>query len=899
MKNKTVTIPIEDKEIILETGELAKQADGAILVKCGGTVLLITVVKSKTERGGLDFLPLLVDVEERMYAAGKIPGGFIKREGRPRDDAILAARLIDRPIRPLFPNDYRNEVQIIGTILSVDHINPFDNLAIIGASAALTVSDIPFLGPIGAVRVGYLDEKYIMNPTFEQLENSSLNLIIAGTKEDIIMIEAEADEVSEEVLIGAIEAAKLIINIQIDKQIEFSNMVRKVNNKLVDIAREPLLKAVKIEDANTRQGEISKIKKESISKAIQFASDELKEDWEEKISDMEDSLRKLEKELMEDFLYLKLVETLKEKILDAFLIEDVEERNDTLTEIKNQAKEEITNQWLEYQKTIVKFIKQIEKDVAREFLSDKILNFVQEPMSDIIKIEDAEERKAMINQLKEITVAKLEKGWEKYNNIINDIFSNMTKELIRKRILEDKVRSDNRKPTDIRKITCKAGYLPRNVVHGSGLFTRGKTQVLSILTLGRLKEEQLLDDLGIEETKRFMHHYNFPPFSTGETGFLRGPKRREIGHGALAEKALLQVIPNENEFPYTLRIVSEILESNGSTSMASVCASSLALMDTGVPIKKAVAGIALGLIKEDDKVVILSDILGEEDHYGDMDFKVAGTKDGITATQMDIKTTGITTQIISDALKQAKEGRLFILSKMLEEISEPRSEMSPSSPKYIMLKVPLDKIGAVIGTGGKVIKNIIEETGTEIDIQDDGSVYIYSTDTESAEKAKKMIEDITIEFEIKMRIPTNKIGEVIGTRGSTIKNIQESTNSNINVNDDGTLYIKSNNEENLLKAQRMIKDIVGKFGSDSVKDVKVGEEYTGTVVNTTSFGAFVEILPGVEALLHISKLSDERVDRVEDIVKVGDKVKVIVTEKSFSGKINLDSPELRGKTGKH
>ncbi len=899
MKNKTVTIPIEDKEIILETGELAKQADGAILVKCGGTVLLITVVKSKTERGGLDFLPLLVDVEERMYAAGKIPGGFIKREGRPRDDAILAARLIDRPIRPLFPDDYRNEVQIIGTILSVDHINPFDNLAIIGASAALTVSDIPFLGPIGAVRVGYLGEKYIINPTFEQLENSSLNLIIAGTKDDIIMIEAEANEVSEEVLIGAIEAAKLIINIQIDKQIEFSNMVGKVNNKVVDIAREPLLKAVKIEDANTRQAEISKIKKESISKAIQFASDELKEDWKEKISDMKNSLRKLEKELMEDFLHLKLVETLKEKILDAFLIEDAEERNDTLTEVKNQAKEEITNQYLEYKTTIIKFIKQIEKDVAREFLSDKILNFVREPMSNIIKIEDAKERKSTINQLKETTVAKSGKGWEKYNNIINDIFSNITKELIRKRILEDKVRSDNRKPTDIREITCKAGYLPRNVVHGSGLFTRGKTQVLSILTLGRLKEEQLLDDLGIEETKRFMHHYNFPPFSTGETGFLRGPKRREIGHGALAEKALLPVIPNENEFPYTLRIVSEILESNGSTSMASVCASSLALMDTGVPIKKAVAGIALGLIKEDDKYVILSDILGEEDHYGDMDFKVAGTKDGITATQMDIKTTGITTQIISDALKQAKEGRLFILSKILEEIDEPRSEMSPSSPKYIMLKIPLDKIGAVIGTGGKVIKNIIEETGTEIDIQDDGSVYIYSTDTESAEKAKKMIEDITIEFEIKMRIPTNKIGEVIGTRGSTIKNIQESTNSNINVNDDGTLYIKSNNEENLLKAQKIIKDIVGEFGSDSVKDVKMGEEYTGTVVNTTSFGAFVEILPGVEGLLHISKLSDERVDRVEDIVKVGDTVKVIVIEKSFSGKINLDSPEIRGKTGKH
>ena len=899
MKSNTVTIPIEDKEIILETGQLAKQADGAILVKCGGTVLLTTVVKSKTERGGLDFLPLLVDVEERMYAAGKIPGGFIKREGRPRDDAILAARLIDRPIRPLFPDDYRNEVQIIGTILSVDHINPFDNLAIIGASAALTVSDIPFLGPIGAVRVGYLDEKYIINPTFEQLENSSLNLIVAGTKEDIIMMEAKADEVSEEVLMGAIEAAKLIINIQIDKQIEFSNMVKKAKNKVLDIAREPLLKAIKVEDSNARQGEISKIKKESISKAIQFASDELKEDWKEKISDMENSLRKLDKELMEDLLYLKLVETLKEKILDAFLIEDAEERNDTLTEAKNQAKEKITNQYLEYQTTIVKFIKQIEKDVAREFLSDKILNFVREPMSDIIKIEDAKERKAMINQLKETTVAKPGKGWEKYNKIINDIFSNVTKDLIRKRILEDKVRSDNRKPTDIREITCKAGYLPRNVVHGSGLFTRGKTQVLSILTLGRLKEEQLLDDLGIEETKRFMHHYNFPPFSTGETGFLRGPKRREIGHGALAEKALLPVIPNENEFPYTLRIVSEILESNGSTSMASVCASSLALMDTGVPIKKAVAGIALGLIKEDDKVVILSDILGEEDHYGDMDFKVAGTKDGITATQMDIKTTGITTQIISKALKQAKEGRLFILSKMLEEISEPRSEMSPGSPKYIMLKVPLDKIGAVIGTGGKVIKNIIEETGTEIDIQDDGSVYIYSTDTESAEKAKKMIEDITIEFEIKMQIPTNKIGEVIGTRGSTIKNIQESTNSNINVNDDGTLYIKSNNEENLLKAQRMIKDIVGKVRSDSVRDVKMGEEYTGTVVNTTSFGAFVEILPGVEGLLHISKLSDERVDRVEDIVKVGDKIKVIVTGKSFSGKINLDSPELRGKTGKH
>lgn len=898
MKNRTVTIPIEDKEIILETGELAKQADGAILVKCGGTVLLITVVKSKTERGGLNFLPLLVDVEERMYAAGKIPGGFIKREGRPRDEAILTARLIDRPIRPLFPDNYRNEVQIIGTILSVDHINPFDNLVIIGASAALTISDIPFLCPIGAVRVGYLDKKYIINPTFEQLENSSLNLVVAGTKEDIIMMEAKADEVSEEVLIGAIESAKLIINIQIDKQIEFSNMVKKAKNKVFDIAREPLLKAVKIEDAKTRKDEISKIKKESISKAIQFASDELKEDWEEKIPDMENSLRKLEKELIEDSLYLKLVETLKEKISDAFLIEDVEERKDTLTEIKGKVKEEITNQYLEYQTTISKFIKQIENDVAREFLSDEILNFIQEPMSDIIKIEDSEERKAVINQLKETTIAKLGEGWGRYNNIINDIFSNTTKKLIRKRILEDKVRSDNRKPTDIRKITCKAGYLPRNVVHGSGLFTRGKTQVLSILTLGRLKEEQLLDDLGIEETKRFMHHYNFPPFSTGETGFLRGPKRREIGHGALAEKALLPVIPGENEFPYTLRIVSEILESNGSTSMASVCASSLALMDTGVPIKKAVAGIALGLIKEDDKVVILSDILGEEDHYGDMDFKVAGTRDGITATQMDIKTTGITTQIIRDTLKQAKEGRLFILSKMLEEISKPRSEMSPSSPKYIMLKIPLDKIGAVIGTGGKVIKNIIEETGTEIDIQDDGSVYIYSTDKESAEKAKEMIEDITIEFEIKMQIPTNKIGEVIGTGGSTIKNIQESTNSNINVNDDGTLYIKSNKEENLLKAQKMIKDIVGKVRSDSIKDVKIGEEYIGTVVNTTSFGAFVEVLPGVEGLLHISKLSSGRVDRVEDIVKVGDEVKVIVTGKNFSGKISLDSPKLRGKKGK-
>jgi len=896
LENNKVIIPIEGKDIIIETGELAKQANGSILVKCGGTVLLITVVESKTERRGLDFLPLLVDIEERMYAAGKIPGGFIKREGRPRDEAILTARLIDRPIRPLFPDDYRREVQIIGTVLSVDHINPFDNLAIVGASAALTASDIPFLGPIGAVRVGYLDGEYIINPTYQQLEKSSLDLIIAGTKEDVIMMEAKANEVSEKVLIGAIETAKSIINIQIDNQIDFSKKVKKIKNKVVDIAKESLSEAVKIDNAQLRQSEISKIKKESISRTINFATEELKENWEEKIPDMEISLRKLERELTENFLYAKLVETVREKIQNILLIDDVEKRNEALTEIKDKAIEEININWSEYQTTTIKLLNKIENETAKEFLSEKIVNFVKKPISQIIEMEDSEERKVLINQIKEKAVAQLGKGWRKYNSIIDSIFSDLIRKLVRKRVLEDKVRLDNRKPKDIRKVTCKAGYLPREIVHGSGLFTRGKTQVLSILTLGRLKEEQLLDNLGIEEAKRFMHHYNFPPFSTGEVGFLRGPRRREIGHGALAEKALLPVIPGENEFPYTLRIVSEILESNGSTSMASVCASTLALMDTGVPIKKAVAGIAMGLMKENDKIVILSDITGKEDHYGDMDFKIAGTKDGITATQMDIKTTGITTEIISKALKQAKEGRLFILSKMLDEINEPRGELSPSAPRFITMEVSLDKIGAIIGTGGKVIKNIIDETGTEIDIEDDGRVYIYSTGLDNAEKAKEMIEDIIREFEIKMQIPVSKIGEIIGTGGNTIKNIQERTNSRIDISDDGTLYVKSKNEENLAKAKKMIQDIVNKVRYTPTKKVKEGEEYIGTVINTTSFGAFVEILPGIEGLLHISKLSSGRVERVEDIVKVGDKIKVKVISKDFSGKIDLDSPELRNKT---
>jgi polyribonucleotide nucleotidyltransferase len=899
LENYRITIPLEDKEIILETGELAKQADGAILVRCGKTVLLVTAVESKTEKGGKDFFPLLVDIEEKMYAVGEIPGGFIKREGRPSDESILTARLIDRPIRPLFPDDYRSEVQIIGTILSVDKINPFDNLGILGASAALTISDIPFLGPIGAVRVGYINDKYVINPTYQQLEESSLDLVVAGTKESITMMGAKANEVSEEVLIGAIEAAKQIINLQIDKQIEFSKQVNLMKDKVIDIAKESLVEAVKIEDEKIRQSEISKINKESISKTIELAAEELKEDWKNKTPYMELSLRKLEKELTEEFLYSKLVEMIKEQIQNAFLINDVEERKETITELKDETIEEINNNWPEYQTLTAKLIKKIENETAEEFLTEKLLNIVREPMLKIFLIKDIEERKEMINQLKEKAVTQLGKGWERYSGIINNIHSNLEKELVRKRILEDGIRPDNRKATDIREISCKAGYLPRDIVHGSGLFTRGQTQVLTILTLGELEEKQMLNGLTVEESKRYMHHYNFPPFCTGETGFLRGPRRREIGHGALAEKALLPFIPDEDEFPYTLRLVSEVLQSNGSTSMASVCASTLALMDAGVPIKKAVAGIALGLVKKDDKVVILSDILGEEDHYGDMDFKVAGTKDGITAIQMDIKITGITTQIITDVLKQAEKDRLFILSKILDEISEPRSELSPNAPRVIKMEISPDKIGDIIGTGGKVIKSIIDETGVDIDIEEDGKVYIYSTDSESSKRAIEMIEDIIKKYETTMYIPTNKIGEVIGTGGSTIKNIQEKTNSKINVEDNGKLHIQSSSEENLLKAKKKIQDIVQEVKHASINDVKTGQEYIGTVINTTSFGAFVEILPGVEGLLHISKLSYGRVDRVEDVVKVGDKIKVIVIGKDFTGKINLDSPELRKKTREH
>jgi polyribonucleotide nucleotidyltransferase len=637
---------------------------------------------------------LIVDYEERLYAVGKIPGGWIKREGRPSEAATISARMIDRPLRPLFPEGFRHDVQVVCTVLSVEQDNDPDITALIGASAALAISDIPFREPVGGVKVGRVNGEFVICPTLSQAEASDLNLTIAGSKGAILMVEAGANEVPEEVILDAIsfghksviEIVKLIDELvsrcgKPKREVAFYTPDENVASKVRELATEDVSSALRIADKLTR---------------------------EERLDD-------------------------------------------------------------------------VEQQVLQKLMGDDSLEV---PAS--LEID------------------------------VSTVLKEVAREQLRKMVTEESVRIDGRKCQEIRQISCEVGLLPR--VHGTGLFTRGQTQVLTNATLGAIGDEQMLDGLGDAESKRFMHHYNFPPYSVGETRPIRGPGRREIGHGALAERALTPVIPDEVEFPYTIRLVSEVLESNGSSSQASVCGSTLALMDAGVPIKRPVAGIALGLVKENDKVAILSDIMGIEDALGDMDFKVAGTEKGITALQMDIKIHGITGEIMEKALEQAKDGRMFILGKMLEAISQPREELSPYAPRIITMSIDPDKIRDVIGPGGKVIRHIIDETGVKIDIEDDGRVFIASQDGEAGEKAKKMIEDLTA-------------------------------------------------------------------------DVEVGRIYTGTVTRTTNFGAFVEILPGKEGLVHISQLAHSRVGKVEDVVEVGDSVTVKVTEIDGMGRINLSRKE--------
>ncbi len=673
------------RDLVVETGRLAQQANGSVIISYGDTTVLVTATASKEPREGVDFFPLTVDYEERLYAVGKIPGGFIKREGRPSEKAILSARLIDRPIRPLFPDGFRNEVQVIATILSVDQDNLPDVTAINGASLALCISDIPFDGPIGAVDVGLVDEKLIINPTCEQREKSKLKLVVAGTKDAILMVEAGANEVPEDKILEAI----MFGHKEIQKIVEFQE------NIVAQIGKEKM-----------------KLELYQIDKEIESA--------------------------------------------------------------------------------------------IRKFAEEKLINAVKNP--------DKLSREDNIDSVYKETLENFEEMFPEKEQEIKDVLDALLKEQVRKMIIEEGIRPDNRGLDEIRSITCEVGILPRT--HGSGLFTRGQTQVLTVTTLGAMGDVQVLDGLGIEEFKRYMHHYNFPPYSVGETRFLRGPGRREIGHGALAERALEPMIPSEEEFPYTIRLVSEVTSSNGSTSMASVCGSTLSLLDAGVPIKAPVAGIAMGLMKEGNKVAILSDIQGIEDFLGDMDFKVAGTEKGVTAIQMDIKVKGLHEDILANALNQARKGRLFILDKMNQVINKPRANLSPYAPRILTLKIDPDKIRDVIGPGGKTINKIIAETSVKIDIEDDGRVYIASVDERSAKKAEKLIEDLT-------------------------------------------------------------------------RDVEVGSIYLGKVLRTTNFGAFVEILPGKEGLVHISKLEKTRVDKVEDVVNVGDEILVKVTDIDHQGRINL------------
>jgi len=687
---ETVSMEISGRTLTLETGKLAKQASGAVQIRYGDTVLLVTATIADEPKEGIDFFPLTVDYEERLYAVGRIPGGFIKREGRPTEKAILNARLTDRPLRPLFPKGLRNAVHIVSTVLSVDQDCAPEILSIIGASAALSISKVPFDGPVGAVIVGLVDGEPVINPDLEQSAKSRLHLVVAGTSEAVMMVEAGAAEVSKEDILRCIEFGHAEIK-----------KIVALQNELV-----------------ARVG----------------------------VPKMEVPLYEPDPVLVE-----RVEPVLKEKIKAALTVPEKLEREERLAAVKAELLEQYQEEFPEQE-------------------------------------ED-----------------------------LKTIFEAVLKETMRTMILEEGRRPDGRGTEEIRPISCEVSVLPRT--HGSALFTRGQTQVLNVCTLGTLRDAQILDGLDVEESKRFMYHYNFPPYSVGEAGFMRGPGRREIGHGALAGRALVPVIPDEETFPYTIRLVSEVLESNGSTSMGSVCAGSMALMDAGVPVSKAVAGIAMGLIKEGDRVAILSDIQGMEDFLGDMDFKVAGTEDGITALQMDIKIKGLSSEIMARAMEQAVTGYKFIMAKMREAISAPRPELSPNAPRMITMQIDVDKIRDVIGPGGKVVNKIIAETGVDIDIEPDGKIYIAAVDIHAGEKARQMIEAL-------------------------------------------------------------------------VADVEPGKTYLGRVTRVEPYGAFVEVLPGKDGLLHISNMDYKRVERTEDVVHLGDLIEVKVTDIDEKGRINLSRKEL-------
>jgi polyribonucleotide nucleotidyltransferase len=683
----TVEMDLAGRKLVLETGRLAKQANAAVVATYGDTVILCTVTASQ-EPKDLDFFPLTVNYEERLYAVGKIPGGFIKREGRPSEKAILASRLTDRPIRPLFPDGFRNDVQVANIVMSVDQDCAPEIVAMIGTSAALSISDVPFSGPIAGVIVGRIDGKFIINPTREQSDNTDVYLVVAGTKDAIMMVEAEANEVPEDVVL----------------------------------------------------------------EAIMFGHDEIKK----------------------------------------------------IVAIQEQLVEQVGKPKMEVK------LKQVDSEVNK-----LVRDMAQTRLKEAVKTTEKHARQAAIDSINKEVVEHFTEVFDETPEKMGDVkevLYTIVKEEVRRLITHDKVRPDGRDLSQIRAIECDTSILPRT--HGTGLFTRGQTQALSVCTLGALGDIQILDGIDLVESKRFMHHYNFPPFSVGEARPLRPPGRREIGHGALGERALSKVIPNETDFPYTIRLVSEVLESNGSTSQASICASTLAMMDAGVPIKAPVAGIAMGLIKDNEHISILSDIQGMEDHLGDMDFKVAGTAEGITAIQMDIKIDGIDRQVLSEALSQAKEGRMFILGKMLEAIQQPREALSQYAPKILTMHIKPDKIRDVIGAGGKIINKIIEETGVKIDIEQDGRIFIASSNAEMNAKAQQIIENL-------------------------------------------------------------------------IKEVVVGETYLGTVKRIEKFGAFVEILPGKDGLVHISQLSTERVAKVEDVIAIGDTITVKVTEVDQQGRVNL------------
>ena len=619
----TMEVEIGGKTISLETGRLAKQANGAVLVRCEDTAVLVTAVAREEGRENQDFFPLTVDIEERMYAAGKIPGGFIKREARPSEKATLTARQIDRPLRPRFPKGFMNEVQVIATVLSTDQENAYDVLAMIGASAALTISEIPFLGPLGAVRVAIIDDELVANPLMTDIqERATLDLVVSGSRDAIVMVEAGAHEVPEERLLEAMRVAHEEIKKLIDLQLELQARVGKPK-------------------------------------------------WEVAPHEVDRGT------------YDQIVATFGADVDAVTQIVDKKERQGATVELR--------------QRVIEALVGDDSEDVDRR-------------------------------------------------QLVKRVFAQLEKDIIRRRIAVEKRRPDGRALDEIRSVTCEAGVMPRP--HGSALFTRGQTQAMTLLTLGATNEIQRIDTIGIEESKRYIHHYNFPPYSVGETGFMRGPKRRDIGHGALAERALLPMLPDEKDFPYTIRLVSEILESNGSSSMASVCGSTLALMDAGVQIKSPVAGIAMGLVMEGDQYVVLSDIAGVEDHLGDMDFKVAGSKDGITALQMDIKIAGVTFDILRDALEQARRGRLFILERMLAVLPEPRPELSPYAPRIFSLQINPDQIGLVIGKGGETIRGLCEEFDVEIDVQDDGTIYIAAPSMEAGEGVQQRIVAMTKEIEV-------------------------------------------------------------------------------------------------------------------------------------------------------